>query len=296
MNSVSFSASYTNSIHSFRITGLPNGTCDDKTLMSFTCIIMNILQRSRVVRPSLFLSERLGSLPSGFDSRYGLVDVNSALPIWNATIKGSEDGDNPALDFFYSNDLWNRFLNGFSWVRHLLIPEASLETILEDESGRWENQAVDFYLPAAKLVIEIDGSQHFSNAGQRKLDRERDDALYSKGITVIRIPARVLRKPYTEFEPYSKEILSQLRASGIKDLYLKTDYQDAKTVVLLQHEKVIRFQFALLSLIKCGALHFDQKEWLFDIPEEERELFTIAAKDLFLWYENLHKLMGISFS
>lgn len=296
MNSVSYSASYTNSIHSFKITGLPEGTCDDKTLMSFTCTIMNILQRSRVARPSLFLSEHLGNLPSNFDSRYGLVDVNRALPTWNATIKGSEDGDNPALDFFYSDDLWNRFLDGFSWVRHLMIPEASIETILEDESGRWENQAVDFYLPAAKLVIEIDGSQHFSDVGQRKLDRERDDALYSAGIAVIRIPARVLHKPYTDFEPYAKKILAKLSTSGIEDLYRKTDYKDDMTAVYLRYEKVIRFQFALLSLIKCGALVFDQKEWHVDIPEEERELFTLAAKDLFLWYKNLHMLRGISFS
>lgn len=44
---------------------------------------------------------------------------------------------------------------------------------------------VDFYCPAAKLVIELDGSQHYSEAGQAK-DRERDAFLVKQGIKVLR--------------------------------------------------------------------------------------------------------------
>jgi very-short-patch-repair endonuclease len=47
------------------------------------------------------------------------------------------------------------------------------------------NYIVDFYCPAAKLVIECDGSQHFTDVGL-EADRIRDDALAQLGLTVLR--------------------------------------------------------------------------------------------------------------
>ena len=44
---------------------------------------------------------------------------------------------------------------------------------------------VDFYCPSAKLVIELDGSQHYEDEGIKK-DKERDEYLNSLGITVVR--------------------------------------------------------------------------------------------------------------
>ena len=44
---------------------------------------------------------------------------------------------------------------------------------------------VDFCCPKAKLVIELDGSQHFEEKG-RVSDAERDDALRKLGFTVLR--------------------------------------------------------------------------------------------------------------
>ena len=45
----------------------------------------------------------------------------------------------------------------------------------------------DFYCGKAKLVIELDGSQHYENEGIES-DAERDEYLKSIGITVLRIP------------------------------------------------------------------------------------------------------------
>ncbi len=47
------------------------------------------------------------------------------------------------------------------------------------------NFIVDFYCEKAKLVIELDGSQHFEPTGQEK-DRERDAFLQGLGLTVLR--------------------------------------------------------------------------------------------------------------
>ena len=45
----------------------------------------------------------------------------------------------------------------------------------------------DFYCAEAKLVVELDGSQHYDPAGQEK-DRERTDYLSGYDIVVLRIP------------------------------------------------------------------------------------------------------------
>jgi very-short-patch-repair endonuclease len=48
---------------------------------------------------------------------------------------------------------------------------------------------VDFYCPAAKLIVEIDGGQHYSEDGLRK-DAIRDRYLAGLGFTVIRFSDR----------------------------------------------------------------------------------------------------------
>ena len=48
---------------------------------------------------------------------------------------------------------------------------------------------VDFYCPAAKLVVELDGSQHFEQEHQSK-DRLRDEALVRLGLQVLRFDNR----------------------------------------------------------------------------------------------------------
>ena len=48
---------------------------------------------------------------------------------------------------------------------------------------------VDFYCPKAKLVIELDGSQHFEEE-HRAADAERDAALKGLGLRVLRFDNR----------------------------------------------------------------------------------------------------------
>ncbi len=48
---------------------------------------------------------------------------------------------------------------------------------------------VDFYAPKAKLVIEIDGSQHFEAQNAEK-DKKRDEYLSSLGLMVLRFDSR----------------------------------------------------------------------------------------------------------
>lgn len=47
------------------------------------------------------------------------------------------------------------------------------------------NYIVDFYCASAKLVIELDGSQHYFDEGRQK-DEKRDAFLASLGLTILR--------------------------------------------------------------------------------------------------------------
>ena len=51
---------------------------------------------------------------------------------------------------------------------------------------------VDFYIGSAKLVIELDGSQHFSQSGIAN-DIERDKYLRARGKTVLRFSNKDVR-------------------------------------------------------------------------------------------------------
>lgn len=47
------------------------------------------------------------------------------------------------------------------------------------------NYILDFYIPEAKIAIELDGRQH-GREEEREADRERDSFLETKGIKVLR--------------------------------------------------------------------------------------------------------------
>ena len=73
---------------------------------------------------------------------------------------------------------------------------------------------VDFYSASAKLIIELDGSQHFEESGQ-KYDLIRDEYLKSYGLSIIRVPNNEINENFDGVCKYlDKEIkqsLSQLR-------------------------------------------------------------------------------------
>ena len=71
---------------------------------------------------------------------------------------------------------------------------------------------VVFYCASAKLVIELDGSQHYRDAGIAS-DRERDRALGRLGITVVRYSNNDINK---NFEGVCADLLSRLALTGIK--------------------------------------------------------------------------------
>ena len=56
---------------------------------------------------------------------------------------------------------------------------------------------VDFYIASAKLVIELDGSQHYVELGPES-DAERDAFLKAQGLTVLRYTNLEVNRCFTD--------------------------------------------------------------------------------------------------
>ena len=61
---------------------------------------------------------------------------------------------------------------------------------------------VDFYCPAAKLIIEVDGGQHYEEKGMRD-DKIRDEYLLKRGLLVIRFP---INEVFDDLDSIEEEI------------------------------------------------------------------------------------------
>ena len=66
----------------------------------------------------------------------------------------------------------------------------------------------DFYCAKAKLVIELDGSQHYDEENAQK-DAERTTFLNEYGITVVRIPNNVFNKNFEDVCLYIDTLVKQ---------------------------------------------------------------------------------------
>lgn len=68
------------------------------------------------------------------------------------------------------------------------------------------NYIVDFYCPAAKLVIEIDGGQHYSKE-QIEYDNERTKNLEGYGLEIIRIPNNEVNRNFYNVCTYIDRVI-----------------------------------------------------------------------------------------
>ena len=83
----------------------------------------------------------------------------------------------------WENKLWYEFLRTyeFRFTRQRIIGD----------------YIVDFYCHKAKLVVEIDGSQHY-NEKKAEQDKKRTDYLESLGLTVLRFPNNYVQESFYE--------------------------------------------------------------------------------------------------
>ena len=96
--------------------------------------------------------------------------------------------------------LWYDFLRGYP-----------IKFLRQKPLGKY---IADFYSAEAKLVIELDGSQHYTEINIEK-DTERTAYLEQYGLTVLRIPNNYVNQHFKEvceyIDCFVKQSLSQLR-------------------------------------------------------------------------------------
>ena len=73
------------------------------------------------------------------------------------------------------------------------------------------NQIVDFYIASSKVVIELDGSQHYEDNGVVN-DAKRDAFLNDLGIKVLRYSNLDINQ---RFESVCKDILNHINTSSV---------------------------------------------------------------------------------
>ncbi len=290
-----YTANYTYTNPNFVIQNLvTNQTNAD--LLQTLYVVKNILQRGFPTTLSKYLQSQLGEIHKldNFEERF--LFATNQTPIWNDTIKGDRERNYyPAKDFF-EQIIPNEF-GEFSFVQSLLIPEIEINEIIGEDDRNFINQQVDFYLPQAKLVIEIDGQQHKLDEVTRVSDSTRDNYLAGKGITTIRISTTELKNgTYTEkvetilkhLERYEK-LLNFYKNACEKIEENQMSEEEIKTKLL--PTAIIRFQILLIELLTHKYLTFDE-DWNFNIlaHEDLPDFAELAINDLLIWIDKLWQL------
>jgi len=298
------SANYSHSNHNFVIQNIGSKEEKNKYLPAIY-ILKNILQRGKPTLMSTFLQDSIGSIQNTeeFNKAYPLIDTSA--PNWHRIIRGDVEGNNfPAKRFF--EELIPKYLADYQYIQQLIIPEIPINEITQIDVKEFHGQQVDFYLPQAFLIIEIDGSQH-----KMADDAPRDAHTAKYGIKTVRLKVSDLNQENDIFLEKIEEIKERIDKviSGLNKrkeefpcfISLEDYALAAKDGVDINNAyytatAVIRFQLFILELLENGVLSLDN-DWDFELIERDVSGFAeLAIKDLFIWFKNILQLQKIDFN
>ena len=73
------------------------------------------------------------------------------------------------------------------------------------------NYIADFYAPSIRLVVEVDGSQHFEETGQR-YDAARSEFLRQQGVRVLRFTNEQIQRRFSSVCEAVERAIADIRA------------------------------------------------------------------------------------
>ena len=289
-----FTGNYSNTEHNFVIQNLPIRRQVSESDIQLISVLKNILLRGSPTILSKYLQKQYDienyDKEEGFKGKIPLISQKKQR--WFSTIGGDIQNQYfPAKEFY--NSIPTLFPQ-FPFIQNLIRPETPITEIVEEGSSDFIEQRVDFYLDQAKLVIEIDGGQHISNA---ILDRRRDDLFRANNIETVRINTDDLRNKTTTYFQKVKIIENHLNqfAESI-NFYSKKNYSSHEIKYKLTPTAALRWQILLITLLENGTISIADKSWNFNIVNSDIPNFAkYATKDFLKWSANLLKLLNQKF-
>lgn len=286
-----YTASYTYTNPNFVIQNL-DYTRSTSDMLPLIYVLKNLLQRGFPTTMSKFLQSKIGKIHEADDYEQRLLLISAEPSHWFDTIKGGDNNYNPA-QYFFEHIIPNE-LGEYSYVQPMIIPEIEINEIIGTYNPDFQDQKVDFYLPQALLVIEIDGPQHASNRGY---DARRNEYLRTNGIETVRITTGELQRH--EYYQHLESIKNCLRQYEGNFAYYKDAIEKSKNNAYTDNElknkmlptAVIRFQILLLEFLAFERLHFGE-HWNFNIlcTEPYKNFAELAIEDIYIWLNHLVKL------
>ena len=286
-----FTANYINTDSNFGIFNLNDQRIEGKEC-SAICVLLNILQRGCPTKPSKYLTDKIEV--NYFDQ--SLHFLSSDVPNWGEIIKGGEDdNNNPANTFFY--EMIPDYFPDYPYLSQLFRPEVLITDIVKTDSDSFVDQRVDFYLPQAKLVIEIDGTQH-EEMSQKMLDKSRDAFFEHAEIKTIRITSKSIKNRDAELKKKMNQIRKRIDDNRAVFEEYDRSFNLCKDIHTIE-DKIglacaIRLQITILELLLSGAITLKDDSWKFRIRSREVSGYEkIAIIDLLKWLDTIYTLAGI---
>ncbi len=270
---------YVRSHYNFRISGI----LGDKKPSPVVSALANIHFRGSPSLPSTYLKEQLNDLGVVYSSNAAVHFPNEYRPNWRKTILGGSGLLNPALDFF-ENTL-PVFLDQFSFLYSLVKPEVPFSELIDGADDQFSKERVDFFIPLANIVIEIDGNQHDSSIAS-KIDRDRDKYLRKHSISVYRIKTIDLRD--SEYiDKVKLEFNDKLKGSRLVKSYSNL-LAHTESEASLIFTTIYRVQAIIIELLERNFISLRSKEWRFSVVSEiDVKYIELACMDIFNWIKIL---------
>jgi ATP-dependent DNA helicase RecQ len=304
------SANYARTNHNFVFHNLPKYSIasepDSGDLFCTVQILKNMLQRGKPTIASRQLRAACGLAFSESGINLEPLALIANTPIeWQRLIRGEKkSGRYPAKVFF--DELLAKYLGKYSFVKQLIVPEVQIFDMTQVYVDQYQNRQVDFFIPQAGVIIEIDGAQHQDS---RQTDQARDSFTETLGLKTFRFTSAEIASENGDFVNKMESLHSYIER--IYNLECQDVITPPNGIKLLDYEKgfldglnpsdsrvrltaAIRFQLLLLELIERGALRLGEKTRLFVVNHDNVEFIWDAIVDLNELLENIFCLQGIN--
>ena len=213
-----YSANYSYTNHNFVIQNLTLPRKESKFL-SAILIVKNLIQRGKPTLMSQYLHSIYGSIHKNDEQfKKPLVLIDQSNFLWHNTIKGDEVKNYFPARIFLEERISEDF-SEYEYIKRLIIPEIEINEITQRNDKDFRHQCVDFFLPQANLVIEIDGQQHKEEVG-RVIDSIRDNHFLLSKVLTVRIDTKDFEERNEIYFEKIEQIKTQLeKYSRFLNLY-----------------------------------------------------------------------------